>query len=75
MNDGAQSEVVWWTAASVIKGREYKSPYDWCQLNNHQGAIGEKSVLDGRGAKEVKHHTYLVVGGLGVVYKHERTAE
>jgi hypothetical protein len=24
----------------VIKGREYKSPYDWCQLNNHQGAIG-----------------------------------
>jgi len=32
--------MAWWTAASVIKGREYKSPYDWCQLNNHQGAIG-----------------------------------
>ena len=40
---GARSEMAWWTAASVIKGREYKSPYDWCQLNNHQGAIGCKT--------------------------------
>lgn len=32
--------MAWWTAAFIIKGREYKSPYDWCQLNNHQGAIG-----------------------------------
>lgn len=39
----ARSEMAWWTAASVIKGREYKSPYDWCQLNNHQGAIGCKT--------------------------------
>ena len=34
----APSEMVWWTAASVIKGREYKSPYDWCQLNTHHGS-------------------------------------
>jgi hypothetical protein len=40
MDGCARSEMAWWTAASVIKGREYKSPYDWCQLNNHQGAIG-----------------------------------
>jgi hypothetical protein len=27
--------MAWWTAAFVIKEREYKSLYDWCQLNNH----------------------------------------
>jgi len=35
---GARSEMVLVDRSFVIKGREYKSPYDWCQLKNHHAS-------------------------------------
>lgn len=47
---GARSEMVLVDRSFVIKGREYKSPYDWCQLNNHHASkrLGGWSREEGR---------------------------
>lgn len=60
--------MAWWTAASVIKGREYKSPYDWCQLNNHQrareaiDAFGNAQEINSRNLPDGKDGGIVAVG-------------